>query len=330
MKVIALLPLRNDQPFIRTFLSGITPLVDEIVAIDHGSLDHAPQLLEEAGATVLRGPPPDRSRGRRLGEQRQALLEAGRRRGGTHFVWLDADEAFTAPFLARGRSLIGSLSPGTKLVMRWVALWQSPRRFRNDDSLWGNSWKDFVFADDPSLNFLSNDPFHEPRTPGPNDAVHVRRLPVEDGAVLHFQFLAWDRFQMKQAWYRCWELMLGEKRPVEINHLYHATLDEKGATSPVPDKWLIGLNIPSDLQETRGDWYREEIVTWFEERGPLFFEPLQIWHIPSLRDEFVARVGREPRSQHLRVRFRHMRIRVAESLPSLAAMKRSVASRVSR
>jgi len=36
------------------------------------------------------------------------------------------------------------------------------------------------------------------------------------------------------------------------------------------------------------------VLTWFNERGSEFFEPLEIWHVPVLRDEFKRRTGRTP------------------------------------
>ena len=52
MKVISLLPFKNEEWVLPSYLYSIKRLSDEIIAIDDGSTDDSVQILEGAGAKV--------------------------------------------------------------------------------------------------------------------------------------------------------------------------------------------------------------------------------------------------------------------------------------
>ena len=52
MKVIALLPFKNEEWCLPSYLHNTTKIVDEIIAIDDGSIDNSAKILEDAGAKV--------------------------------------------------------------------------------------------------------------------------------------------------------------------------------------------------------------------------------------------------------------------------------------
>lgn len=296
MKVVAMLPFKDEEWILPAFLSSVAPAVDEIVAIDDGSTDSSRRLVEEAGGHVVSsagfgGRMWGAGTGGRELSVREKLLETARERGGTHFLALDADEALTAPAGARLRETLSQLAPGTKLAMRWLTLWKSPSAYREDDaSVWSGLYKDFGFADAPGLAFSG-----VARTPGRNGEDNWVRLRPEQGAVLHYQFVPWERVQIKQAWYRCEELLRRPGTAFDLNVIYaHGLDDPEARTAPVPDSWLAGIDVPPGIERLGPAWHYEAIVQWFDEHGIEFFEPLQIWHVPRLRELFVERVGREP------------------------------------
>lgn len=295
MKLTALLQVKNEEWILPAYLSSIAEVVDEIVAIDDGSSDRSRELIEQAGGYVqAAGTGQDAAS--HWGAVRDDMLRIGRERGGTHFLCLDADEALTAPARADLRDAIGRLRPGMKLSMQWLALWRDPRRYRDDGSAWSNSFKDFAFADDSEYSYSGWWPHRHGRTPGPNDASAWLRLPPSSGAVMHFQFVPWERFQAKQAWYRCAEFVSDPSNAYGINQMYAITLDERDAGfTPLPAEWLDGVVIPEGLSDLPATWHLDEVLRYFDEHGVAFFEPLQIWHVPELRERFVAEVGREPK-----------------------------------
>ena len=86
--------------------------------------------------------------------------------------------------------------------MQWLALWKSYTHYRNDATVWSNNFKDFIVADHPSLSYNSEQHMHLGRTPvSPNESgdSHWLRLAPQYGTVLHYQFAAYNNFQLKQA-----------------------------------------------------------------------------------------------------------------------------------
>jgi glycosyltransferase involved in cell wall biosynthesis len=295
MKIIALLPFKNEAWVLKTYLSGVLPIVDEIIAIDDGSTDDSVEILRSANASIFSNTEKALS-GWAEHSIRMKLLALGRQHGGTHFVCLDADETFTAPFFENYSQYIKLLRPGQKLSLQWLALWESPHYYRADQSVWSNNFKDFIVCDDGMINhdyaFLGVG-----RTPGANTGDNWLRVKPEDGAVFHFQNVIGIRNQVKQAWYRCSELIKDPTGFIRINGKYAITLaDPSARVAAVPPSWQKNIIIPSDQPNQGAGWQLAEILKWFDQYGANFFEPLQIWHIDELKQEFVRRLGRSPKS----------------------------------
>lgn len=292
MKIIALIPFKNEEWILPTFLLSVKQIADEIIALDDNSTDNSVEILEKNGVIVKKVPHGEFIP---MSYKRQVLLDEGRKRHGTHFIWLDADEAFSANFIKNAKNIIKELKPGQKLSMQWVALWKSPYNYRNDNSVWSNNYKDFIVCDDLTSNFKEQF-LSEARTQGVNNEQTLVKIKPEEGVVLHFQFINWDEFQLKQAWYRCSELINSPENALGINNTYSITLDDPTAeTVSVPKEWLEGINIPENISHDKSSWHLEAILNFFDKYGIEFFEPLQIWHIQELYDEFLKRVKRKPK-----------------------------------
>jgi glycosyltransferase involved in cell wall biosynthesis len=294
MKLIALLPFKNEEWILPTYLSTMTKIADLVIAIDDGSTDNSKLLIEKSGGIVYES---DIRKDVGWAEHhiRERLLDLGRLHGGTHFICLDADESFTTNFIYHSRKIIAAMNPGQKLSMHWLALWKSAYFYRNDDSVWSENYKDFVFCDDGvsryNYAFLGVG-----RTPGENNQNTLIKLNSSDyGGVLHFQFSSWNRFQLKQAWYRCSELINKPDSVVGINEMYKITLEDSSAKlTRLPMKWIENILMPDDSQDY-GSWHLSSILSFFDKYGVVFFEPLHIWHIERLRKEFFQRMKRNPK-----------------------------------
>jgi hypothetical protein len=46
--------------------------------------------------------------------------------------------------------------------------------------------------------------------------------------------------------------------------------------------------------EETDSYYIEGIREFFNEKGILYFEPIQLWHVPELKKIFLNEIGREP------------------------------------
>lgn len=289
MKFIALIPFKNEERYLPACLSSIVNVVDEIICIDDGSTDRSREIAESYGCKVYQN---DQLQNVGWAEHhiRQNLLSLGRQAGGTHFLCLDADEALTYQFGIIARFLLPQVEPGQNVRMQWLALWKSPNHFRDDTSVWSKNFKDFIFADDGVAQYQYQF-MHVSRTPVTNTAI---MLNPGLGAVLHYQFADWESFNVKQADYRCAELIKNINTVDNINNKYSITFqNEPVYLLKVPEEWSWNITTPN-LDEDYTDWRYERILGYFEKYGVEYFEKLQIWHIPSLRKIFYEKTGRQP------------------------------------
>ena len=322
MKIIGLMIVKNEGWILETTLPQINKYCDEILAIMGDSSDNTLAILKKYDVSVLQQTESDN-----YSAWRQKLLEWGRSRGGTHFICIDADEAFTNNFFVNFRQTFSLLKPGQKLVMDWLCLWKNPYKLRTDNSVWSNNDHDFVFCDD-GVSRYGSIRLHEPRTPGLNTKENTVRINRENGAVLHFQFVPFERFQMKQAYQRCREYVLKTVDIWSINQKYSITLDDPNATCiDMPSEWIQNFVNLSKLSDIGPDWYYPAICNYFSQYGVKYFEPLDIWHIPQLRNIFIQETGRMPKpliSPPLKARFFSFGIRIFHALPLPDSAKASI------
>lgn len=305
MKVAALIPFRNESRMLPCCLASLKGVADMVIGMDDHSSDHSGELVRKEGGIVLEteGDFSGFSQGKEK-VIRQALLDEARRRGATHFFCIDADEVVTAPFRRYGREMMERLEPGHKLSLRWITLWGSPRLFRDGDySKFHRIYRNVIVRDAPDLP--SYDGFlHMPRTPGSDARSNSTKCPLEKGALLHFTAAELLPYQMKMAWYHCVELARRPDEAERINRFYFRDWDETHLRlKEVPESWLEGIPV-DDLPPCPPSWQWTEMQRLFDEKGVEFFEPLEIWHIPMLREEFIRRTGRPPRESDWRTRLR--------------------------
>lgn len=298
MKVVALIPFRNEARLLPLCLASLQGVADLIVGMDDNSADNSARIAAEAGAVVLSAPPHDLSSFTEGKESsvRQMLLEEGRRQGGTHFLCVDADEALSANFRQHARMFFEGMEPGHKLALRWQHLWGSPWRYRDGDySKFHRVFHIVAVCDAPGLRYEKKY-LHMPRTPGPDSRSLVHKLREDEGCLLHFNAVALRRYGIKVAWYFCSELNHAPDDAVRINRAYGRDFDLGFLrTKALRPEWIEGLPIPADLAEDGPGWQWDELMKLFDQRGIEFFERLEMWHIPDLRAEFIRRTGREPR-----------------------------------
>ncbi len=291
MKIIALLPFKNEAWVLKEYINSIKKITDFIIAYDDHSIDNSRTLLEKAGAKIITEDYKEVS-GWAEHSIRERLLNEGRKAGGTHFICLDADEIFSNNFYENAKEIILSLKPGQSLWMDWVNLYRNIKTERID-SVYYKINKSFIFCDEKNLDF----PYAflgVSRTPGdPKYRIVIERI---QGSVIHFQFLNTDRSTMKRNWYMCSELIKATRSPRRINvtydiQKYRDNIETRGLNSDtnfeINDSSIIDYDYSTD-------WRFMEIEGWFNKYGMEFFEPLDIWDNIVFKNEFIKKVKKIP------------------------------------
>ncbi|MEO1173920.1 MAG: glycosyltransferase, partial [Myxococcota bacterium] len=282
-KVVGLVPMRNEADKIEFCLRSLAPFTDAIVVFDDDSSDASVEIVEGlAGDCNVEAIVRNRSWDYDETHYRQRLLDAGREIGGTHFICIDADEAFTSNLLEANalREQLLQRAPGEKLAFAWIQLWRSLTDYRHDNSVWTDNYKVFAFADDGHSNYHAQE-FHLLRAPSSLTG-QTLQIPGYDCGLMHFQFVNWSNLLAKQAWYRCLERIKQPNKSVEaINALYAPSKDETGLrTRKVPYAWFFHYPHLNPKAFSRPEqWRREQVRHWFDEHGIEHFAGLDIWDV---------------------------------------------------
>lgn len=293
MKIIALLPVLNEAWVLPHSLACLSAFSDVIIVSDQNSDDRSREICRTFPKVVLL----ESTESQISTRARWTLLDAARDFDGHNLLWYtDADELVSP---AAVRHVVDSrrseLVPGAVVECSYVHLWTSVRRYRHDGWKYAPHAKAIAFVDDRRMDYdrSRERSIHEPRVPlaGATSAVLA-----DDLKVLHLQWLLAQRTQFRQAWYRCREWLDGGRTAAEINEGYVLTLpDARVQTLDVPPAWTEGLTFPDFSIDREPSWSERDILGWFDERTPEFFEPLEIWHLPSLAEAFRRHAGRRPR-----------------------------------
>ncbi|MEM9373077.1 MAG: glycosyltransferase family 2 protein, partial [Planctomycetota bacterium] len=234
MKLIGLMHVRNEEWVLGASLPAALRVVDRVALLDHDSTDDTPAIIDRVSAQhpgrIVRVP----WQGRHYNEatMRQRTLEEGRRMGGTHFFWLDADEILCHHLIDPVRDAVAALMPAATLELPWLAMWESLDRFRNDSSIWTNNFKAFAFADHPEINYRSYRDGYDMHQAARGTSSSPSR-PFDDqckGGVMHLQFVDRRRLIAKHAWYKMSETVRfpGRNTAAEIDARYNQAIDQAG------------------------------------------------------------------------------------------------------
>ena len=291
MKIIGLLPVKNEAWILPHALRSLTAFCDVVIVADQNSDDGSREICRTFPNVVV----VESAESRTCTRARWQLLDAARSYDGCNLLWsTDADELVSPPaakrFLDQRRA---ELTPGTVVECRYVHLWGGFDRYRVFSVNYAPRWKALAFVDDRRMdwNRANLRSLHEPRVPIDGAAATIQA----DVAVLHLQWLLPNRTQSRQAWYRCREWLDG-RDAAGINERYQGTLPAPRArTAPAPAEWLRDLTFPDLSVDREESWTDRDLLRWFAERTPQHFEPLEIWHVARLREEFVRAAGRRPR-----------------------------------
>lgn len=302
MKKILVMPVKNEEWILEKTLMCASLWADHILVAYQESEDDTLAILKRFSKVVILA----NNAKTHNSNVRKFLLDAARQYEGQNAIFsFDADEIPTAHILSDDFwKKVEALRPGTTMEMQWVNLWRSPLQYRDDDSVWSNSWKQFGFIDDRKLGYKTLDVIndHTSRIPSPELQGNVR---FDFPKVLHYQFVDWGRLMSKQAYYRITEYVQSNKSfwsALKINLKYYPSKDERGlGVTLVPEEWIRaysqeGIDLKS-IKSKQPTWFDQAILRDFVTKGIESFSLLDIWDIDwnNKQSLLFSRVGRGKR-----------------------------------
>jgi hypothetical protein len=308
MKVIALVPFRNEELFLPIFMRSLEGLVDVVLGFDDDSTDSSVTLFKKFGGVLLNdypGSPLPEGKGATI-QIRNKLLEFGRKIGGTHFLIIDCDEIIIGAARTDFKQIANSLKPGEYLKLNLVTTWNNFNTYISYPDLRGPREMSFLFADRPDLIYPENEKFvHFDRIPRSNDDKTTKQIKhnVDQSAVLHLSYIGWERAQLKQSWYRVTEKEVLGRSSLIINETYRFTMNN----TPPTDCLNPGM-IPEFLDnkflallksfKAQQSWHLEEIQRILKRNTWSKFINLEIWHVKQIRESYKAIFGFFPNPTH--------------------------------
>lgn len=289
MKTITLLPVKNEAWILRSTLKNISDFSDHIIIADQNSTDGSLDIykdFEKVRVIINDNTGHDNS-------VRWQLLDYARKLygSGNLIICIDADEMISPEAIEKIKKISAEEKQTVSFSFPWIQLWGSVKKYR-DDCVWKDNWKAIAFTDDGKIDYerisIIND--HTGRIPRCEVNMKLEQYPL-----LHYQYTIPKQAEIKQAWYRCAEL-ISKGKPRKINYKYSTTSNSENITfKPVNQDWFNNLPLVSSEYNISNDWRYMEIMSWFDKYGLKFFEPLEIWYIQELREKFIKKVGQEPK-----------------------------------
>lgn len=282
IKIIALLPFKNEAHNLFAYMKNMSKLADLIIGFDDNSSDNSLEIFKDLGGLPLTFDLKNNfSRGGQY-KIRNALLNKGRELGGTHFIILDADEVFNETFTDVGRNYIQKLKPGEVLQLLWISCYPDMSHYVSGDSPWTPRYHDFIFCDSKQLYY-------------PKSGLHFGRIPVFSGrrmqvdsnigVVLHKQFIFKEDFELKQCLYRMHEFLEGKSNAFAINHTYSITRQGFNDVKSLPHNWQSKEGF---FSSSISSWRKDELRSMLNSYGVRKFRNLDIWE-----SDFTLSIWRE-------------------------------------
>lgn len=288
MKIIALLPVKNEEWILKETLSRLNNFCDQIIIGDQNSTDNSINIYKEFEKVEVI----ENNNKFHNNNIRWKLLDKAREKFGINnlIICIDADEIINPKVIDNIKEKLIDNNKAISFSFPWIQLWGNLNKYRID-SVWNNNYKSIIFFDNGNVEykkeFVLND--HTGRIPVCDLDIKLNKFPL-----FHLQYLNLARSKIKQVWYKCSEL-LEDNDPKKINYKYSVSSEEGIILKNVPEEWIKILPKTYEDYFLKKDWRFKDIIDWFNKYGIKHFEALDIWYIKKLKDLFIKEIGREPR-----------------------------------
>ncbi len=263
MKLIGLMPCRNEEWCIGLSARAALMWLDMLVIHNHASTDASSDILAEierehpGRVVVLHEDDPKWDEMR----HRQDMLTTARYLKATHVAIIDADEVLTGnllPSVGRVeekrsqhesrywgvRQQLEECIGGHVMQLPGYNLRGSINRY-HADGIWGRRWFSTAFRDDARLSW-GGDTFHA-REPKGIELRPYTPIAQGQGGVVHLWGASERRLRAKSALYKVTERLRWPDKPVaDIERMYNwATKGENGHSYGTPDTWTY-RDVPAE------------------------------------------------------------------------------------
>ncbi len=256
MKIVAIMPARNEDWILGLSARALLHWVDDLVILDHASTDGTAEILLDLEAecsrvTVLRESDPVW----REMSHRQRLLDKARELNATHVVTIDADEVLSANLLPHARAIVEDIPPGSVLQLPWITCRDSIHQ-QHRTGLWAEQFASAGFVDHPLYHWRprSGYDFHQ-RAPMGRPEVPFKPIKHHAGGILHLQYSSRRRLLAKQALYKMTEVIRWPKRDDEKLESYLATINGRYNWSVYGTPTSLPTPAVFDLAEVPAEWW---------------------------------------------------------------------------
>jgi Glycosyl transferase family 2 len=274
MKLIGLMPCRNEAWCIGLTLRAALMWCDEVVVLLHECDDDSQDIIcdvisesgDEAGderiTLIYEDGPWDKMR------HPQRMLDYARARGATHIAMIDADEILTGDRL-RGARIYAEVPPEWLLILPLYNLGGELDRYHTN-GLWGNRTVSVTFADRPELGWAGDD--CDSREPQGVTLESVRPIALSTGGVMHLRGANIDRWFTK---HRLYKIMERIRQPQKDSRAIEQSYGEDPTTwtyNPVPLEWWAPyVHLLKYLDIHGPDWQDAECDRLIAEYGRDYF-----------------------------------------------------------
>jgi glycosyltransferase involved in cell wall biosynthesis len=288
MKVITLVPVKNEAWILPFSLQNYSSFSDHIIVADQGSTDDSVAICNQFDKVhVVQNPYIGHTN-----KMRWLLLDEARKIDkNALIVYIDADEFISPAFIEEILTHAKTGHQSIGFSSYWIQITKDYEHARGEH-VWTNNIKKFAFFDNETIDYnrqiVTDD--HSSRIPDTESVVHI------ESPLLHLQFLSKPRSEIKQALYMCNELLRGDD-PRKINNKY--SVSQYPATpvlTKTKSKWFRGIHLPPLSLFVTTDTQKEQVVIdILNKHGVTYFESLAIWQIDLLHTLFINVTKREPR-----------------------------------
>ena len=268
-KIIGLVQVKNESDIIEYALRALALHTDAIIVLDDASEDDTVKIIQKFAPElniieIIHNLTSEWVEGTEAANK-QKLLDAGRKHGGTHFVAIDADEIFTTDCADHGwlRNKLLALKKGQILQIPLINLWKSFEDYRSpfDDNFPNICYCTIGYCDDGISSIYYNLKtsyagfLHIGRFPHVSPTENYPLFVYESDlnhSLIHLPFVNWDNVILKKVWIMMLEIirlkeglynkeMFPQGRSVQDIESFYNTYhnyETNSILTPTPASWL--------------------------------------------------------------------------------------------